>query len=384
MDDECKEYRRSKPQQKLYKPGSGPLRRSGNGFDAKMESYELENGARGRNHYGSHNSVNDLDFNVSGREQTSINRHKKPEQQLYVPKSSESSYDMERQTRTPMRCDNNSSQYMNRRMSNKHDNKHGFTGGSASRGAPRRDRSFAEYQSKDSTNNDINYNKHYRQISEPRTDSPLHTNSEQKNLDRNRDSRSMETSAGRHTSGSGAKPPSGRRNSAGYPTDSSRPKHMVNLDNIPPRFRKKYLEQSGHHSFDGMDQKSKQFLNYPVQSSYNQGPYTNANSSWSQTLPSRGRGRLRDNDNFDREKFLNSYLKNYEVQNSRRSTPSNSYLDLRESNASDDKNTIEKDESPQNQDTSHDYGNVQPSCDFCYGSHNEFFLLTVESYSVVF
>ncbi|XP_047988294.1 telomerase-binding protein EST1A [Leguminivora glycinivorella] len=351
MDDECNEYRRSKPQQKLYKPGSGPLRRSGNGFDGKMDSYEVENGARARSHYGSHNSVNDLDINASGREH--INRHKKPEQQLYVPKSSESGYDMDRQTKAPMRGDNNSSQYMNRRMSNKHDNRHGFNSASGSRGGTRRDRSYAEYQNKDSTNNDINYNRHYRQVSEPRAQSPTHPAHEVKNVDRNRDSRSMEASAGRQLSGSGAKPPTGRRNSAGYATDSSRPKYMVNLDNIPPRFRKKFLEQSGHHSFDSMDQKNKQFSNYSTQSNYNQGPYPNTNSNWSQTLPSRGRGRLRDNDNFDREKFINSYLKNYEVQNSRRSTPSNSYLNLSEPSASDDLNLNHRE--ILNQKSSYDY-----------------------------
>ncbi|KAI8434949.1 hypothetical protein MSG28_003416 [Choristoneura fumiferana] len=46
---------------------------------------------------------------------------------------------------------------------------------------------------------------------------------------------------------------------------------------------------------------------------------------------------------------------NYEAQNSRRSTPSNSYLDLCEPNASDDKNIIGKVEAAQNQDTSLDY-----------------------------
>ncbi|XP_022819542.1 telomerase-binding protein EST1A isoform X3 [Spodoptera litura] len=337
MDDDSKEYRRNKPQQKFYKPGSGPLRRSSYGLDAKMDTNDLDGGSKSRNqnYYGSQNSIaDDLSDSYRG---TSM-RHKKPEQQLYVPRSGDSCSDNGRQSKVPMRCDN-SSQYVNRRMS---DNPDRQGSGSYSRSASKRDRSFADYHNKDGTNNDINYNRQYRQASETRSISPTHMQ-DQNSIDRNRDSRSMETSAGRHLSSSGGKPPSGRRNSSGYTSDSSRLKYMVNLDNIPPRFRKKFLEQSGHHNFDS-DQirRDKYSSNQSVQPVYNQDtPYYNM-SNWSQTLPSRGRGRLRDNEGFDREKFISTYLKSYDVQNSRKSTPSSSYLNLYDTNSVENKQANDK------------------------------------------
>lgn len=339
MDDDCKEYRRNKPQQKLYKPGSGPLRRSGYGLDAKMDSYGAENDAASRDnsYLGSHNNVNNVEGGTGHREQSAPNaRHRKPEQQLYVPKTAESNSDIDKPSKASMACDN-SSQYINRRMSNKQD-KHGYNSGTGcySRGASRR-----EFHYKDGANNDINYNnRNYRQVSETRSISPTHCAQEQNTMERNRDSRSMETSAGRNISGSGGKPPSGRRNSAGYPTDSGRPKYMVNLDNIPPRFRKKFFEQSGHHSFDSVDQinRDRHFTNNSEHHSYGQNQFHNTNPNWSQTLPSRGRGRLRDNEGFDRDKFISSYLRTYEAQNSRRSTPSNSYLNLYDPNSVDNRN----------------------------------------------
>lgn len=339
MDDDCKEYRRNKPQRQLYKPGSGPLRRSSYGLDAKMD-YSLDNArGRDRSHYGSQQSVNDLDSTPYRDQMGQSARQRKPEQQLYVPRSADPSSDIDRSSKTSVRCDN-SSQYNNRRMSNKHD-KQGFNTGSYSRGAPRR-----EFHYKDGANNDINYNRHYRQVSESRSISPTQCAQEQNTADRNRDSRSMEVSAGRHVAqGAGGKPPSGRRNSAGYPSDSGRPKYMINLDNIPPRFRKKFLEQSNHHSSENVDQinRDRYQSNHSVQPNYNQSQFfNNSNSNWSQTLPSRGRGRLRDHESFDREKFINSYLKNYEVQNSRRSTPSNSYMNLYDPHAIDNKNINEK------------------------------------------
>lgn len=326
MDDDCKEYKRNKPQQKFYKPGSGPLRRSRYGLDSKMD------------HYGSQNSVNDDTISDSGREHSMSNaRHKKPEQQLYVPRSGDSCLD-DRQPKLTTRSDN-SSQYNNRRMSNRQE-KQGVNSGSGvhPRSASRRDRSFGDNHHKDAAG-DVNYNRHYRQVSETRSISPSHSAQEMSIVDRNRDSRSMESSAGRHNSGAGGKPPSGRRNSAGYSSDSSRPKFMGNLDNIPPRFRKKILEQSGYHSFDSVDQisKDRHSSNQSLHPSYNQSHFYNSNLSWSQTLPSRGRGRLRENEGFDREKYISSYLKNYEVQNSRRSTPSSSYMNLYEPNNVDNK-----------------------------------------------
>lgn len=356
MDDDFKDYKKVKRQQKLYKPGSGPLRRSRYGLDAKMDSYGIDNGSKEREaHYGSQHSVNGDDVNVTCRE-VANHRNRKPEQQLYVPRTGDSYSDIDKQSKTSYKCDN-SSQYNKRRITTGKQDNHASIGNS---GSYSRDSSEKDSHYRDVSCNDVNYNRHYRQGSEPRSASPSQ-NLDQKSLDRNRDSRSMETWAGRHKSGSGGKPPSGRRNSASFPSDS-RSKH-INLDNIPPRFRKKYLEQSGHQSFESVDQlsnKDRYSNNDMSHTSYGSGPfYSYNNTNWSQTLPSRGRGRLKENEHFDREKFINSYLKNYEVQNSRRSTPSNSYMNLYET-VSLDKSACDKSDSLnsdyQNKKNSNDRG----------------------------
>ncbi|XP_053625221.1 telomerase-binding protein EST1A isoform X2 [Plodia interpunctella] len=320
MDDDSKEYRRNKPQQKLYKPGSGPLRRSSYGLDAKMD------------HYGSQNSIQDETVSNASRDNSIPNsRPKKPEQQLYVPRLGDLNLD-DRQVKS--RGDN-SSHSNNKKMSSRQD-KQNVNSGSSSypRSGSRRGRTVENHY-KDSGSNDVNYNRNYRQVSETRSISPSHIQ-ERNHVDRNRDSRSMESSAARYYTGGGGKPPSGRRNSGGYSSDSSRPKFMGNIDNIPPRFRKKFLEQSGHHSFDSVDQINRHASNQSLQPNYNQSHVYNSNLNWSQTLPSRGRGRLRE-EGLDSEKFINSYLKSYEVQNSGRSTPSSSYVNIYESSILDNK-----------------------------------------------
>ncbi|XP_045542788.1 uncharacterized protein LOC106720366 [Papilio machaon] len=344
MDDDCKDYRKSKPQQKIYKPGSGPLRRSRHGLDCKMESYEIDNSFKGKepNRYGSQNSVNGDELRC--RPQSSNPRNKKPEQQLYVPRSADSFGDADRHSKGFLRCDN-SSQYNNRKMSNNQENKIASYNSSVPfpKTALGREKSVTDYYHNDRTSNDINSNKQNRHGSESRSSSPAHHLQDQNAVDRNRDSRSMETWAGRHKSGSGGKPPSGRRNSAGYPTDLPRPKH-INLDNIPPRFRKKFLEQAAHQNYESGDQLHRDGHSSSAQSINNPNQFCTTNANWSQTLPSRGRGRLRDNEHFDREKFLNSYLKNHDVHNSRRSTPSSSYMNLYEPNVVDNSNIVAKSE----------------------------------------
>lgn len=332
MDDDSKEYKRNKPQQRLYKPGSGPLRRSCYGFDTKMDTFntDIVRKEKYQDHYGSQNSV--YNENAGNRDFSAANmRQKKPEQQLYVAKSSDFPSETDRLSRGPIRGDS-SNPYNSRRIPNDSNKSYISGTGKHSQNAPRRDKKFQNDPPKGRHSHD--YNRSFRQTSETRSMSPNHFHAKDQNsLDRNRDSRSMETSGGRQSSMAGGKPPSGRRNSAGYVSDTSRPKYMVNLDNIPPRFRKKYLEQSGHYSSKSVDQiyKDKNLLNPSVPSS--QDHHNNPGPNWSQTLPSRGRGRLRDSESFDREKFMNNYLRNHELQNSRKSTPSGSYANLYDGHA---------------------------------------------------
>lgn len=332
MDDDYKEYKRNKPQQRLYKPGSGPLRRSCYGFDTKMDTYnnDIVRREKYQNHYGSQNSVNDV--NVENRDHSAANmRQKKPEQQLYVAKSSDYCPDTDRLSIGSIKG-HTTSQYNSRR--NPNDSDKSYSTGKHSRGASRRDRKFENSSVKEGLSNDLNYNRSFRQTSETRSISPTHYPKEQNSLDRNRDSRSMETSGGRHSAMAGGKPPSGRRNSAGYVSDTSRPKYMFNLDNIPPRFRKKYLEQSGHYSSKSVDQIHRdKHMSNPSNPPSSQEHYNNPGPNWSQTLPSRGRGRLRDSESFDREKFMNNYLRRNHDQHSRKSTPSGSYSNLYDGHA---------------------------------------------------
>ncbi|KOB75803.1 putative Telomerase-binding protein EST1A [Operophtera brumata] len=334
MDDDCKEYKRNKQQQRLYKPGSGPLRRSCYGFDTKMDTYSTDIVRREKyhNHYGSQNSVNDV--NVGNRDHSAANmRQKKPEQQLYVAKSSDYCPDTDRLSIGPTRG-HSTGQYNSRRAPNDSDKSYNSSTGKHSRGASRRDRKFENISVKEGPSSDLNYNRSFRQTSETRSISPSRYSKEQNSLDRNRDSRSMETSGGRHSSMAGGKPPSGRRNSAGYVSDTSRPKYTVNLDNIPPRFRKKYLEQSGHYSSKSVDQIHRDnHMSNPSIPPSSQEHYNSPGPNWSQTLPSRGRGRLRDSESFDREKFMNNYLRRNHDQHSRKSTPSGSYANLYDGHA---------------------------------------------------
>ncbi|CAG9114277.1 unnamed protein product [Plutella xylostella] len=332
MDDDWKEYRRNKPQQKLYKPGSGPLRRSGYALDPTMNSYDVSNGPRGReqNHYGSKNSIYEDD--LSSKKDHSTTRHRKPEQPLYVPRAADLKGDSDRHSSSSMRSDS-VNQSFNKRHSNNKNDRQGYNSTGYSRGPSRRDRGYVDTHNKDAGNNDVNYIRSYRQVSEPRSVSPSRrapTPGAPSTPDRNRDTRSMETS-GRHNTAAGGKPPSGRRNSAGYPNDTPIPKYRINLENLPPRLKKKFLEQSGH-SFDSADHNTRdRFANNAHQQSFNPATPHNQTTTWSQTLPTRGRGRLRDNESFDRDKFINTYLKTQEIHNnSRRSTPSSSYMNLYE------------------------------------------------------
>lgn len=325
MDDDAKDFRRGKPHQKLYTPGSGPLRKSNQSLDnIKMDRCKNDNDQRDKE------LDNPVEVSSGPKQQnilTNSSKSRKPEQQLYIPKSSGSYGDLDKQG-SSNNTDYSSLPY-DRRTSDKN-NANSNTGSYSRTGNPRRERR--------NNHSDNKYNRKYRQVSEPRSMSPTHSHKES-SMDRNRDSRSMETSAGRHNAFSGVgKPPSGRRNSSGYPSESSGPKHPINLDNLPPRFRKKFLAESGHRSLDSNDyNKDRYSPHLPPPSNYNPNVIYNPATTWSQTLPSRGRGRLRDFDGADREKLVEAYMRSYDAQNPRHSTSSSSCTNLYVSHNYDNK-----------------------------------------------
>ncbi|GBP48131.1 hypothetical protein EVAR_74636_1 [Eumeta japonica] len=335
MDDESKNFRKGKPQQKFYRPGSGPLRKSSPGLDGMMENCNIDNSPRGRGQgrYRSRNNQDDQSLGASSNKTSNLTRNKKPEQSFYIPRSSGANSDV-----TSLRCDG-SAQVYDRNTSEIQ----GYNNCSDSNSCGRsslvhRDRP----ESKNNTGHDFNYSRNHRQVSEPRSMSPTYSNQDLHFADRNRDSRSMETSAGKHhvPGSSGGKPPSGRRNSSGYSSDVPRPKH-INIDHIPPRFRKRFLASSAHYSLDNTNDytnREQYSINYTPQSLYNQNSVHTNPPMWSQTLPSRGRGRLRDFDRIDKEKLILAYLKSYESGNSRHSTPSSSNINIYESSLNDSRN----------------------------------------------
>lgn len=309
MDDGVKDFRRGKPQQQFYTPGSGPLKKTSQIVDIKMEKCTIENDHRDKDQ--------DIHLNSSNKQQNYSNssRSRKPEQQLYIPRSSGVYGDGDKPSHSTGAGDYSSLPY-DRRIIDKHTNSGSYSRGNSAR---------RDNHRKDNIHSDLNYNKNYRQVSEPRSTSPIQTH-QNSSSDRNRDSRSMETSAGRQNAFSGGgKPPSGRRNSSGYPSDMPRQKFPVNLDNLAPRFRKKFLAEAGHQSLDSNDlNKDRCSPHLPPNAHYNAN-IQNVTPMWSQTLPSRGRGRFREE---DRDKYMAQYMRNYDIQQSRRSTPSGSFTNL--------------------------------------------------------
>ncbi|XP_049823827.1 uncharacterized protein LOC109600502 isoform X3 [Aethina tumida] len=286
---------RGKPQQALYRPGSGPLRKSNIGTeDQELESniiinsrhyssksYASNDELRERSEGSSlRDKVNEMDQCSSRFGDMSLNKDtpkksKKPEQPLYVPKpvaqaresremaAQESDRNTQNQSEAYDRFGNHrSKRYSNRRKEN-FDNQD-------------------EWRDKPG-----NINRQVRQGSEPRGISNGGP------WPRQRDTRSVDPTLPPNPRNKNeklqSKPPSGRRHSTiGMEMDKRHTKN--NISNLPPRFQKKFLEEKQNSQTPPVEE------NWDGTSLTFQGGHPNQTNSGYHTLPNRGRGRARHQD----------------------------------------------------------------------------------------
>lgn len=237
--------KRGKPQQQIYRPGSGPLRKSTQGIEESESDTKLVVNVKQNRPKTSvmeridklksadssprdTNSVEGVPLEKFGDMSISDSKRKskKPEQTFYVPRPVAQARDMEDTHKNGMEGGSNfdrTQQNKSKRYSNR-----------------RRTSETSEGQHEWRVPGQ-NVPRNLRQGSEPRGISS------QNSYNRSRDTRSVEPSAlvnqrnYNNDSKISSKPPSGRRHSTiGLEPD----KRLKNLDNLPPRFKKKYLEDN--------------------------------------------------------------------------------------------------------------------------------------------
>lgn len=330
-----------KPQQQIYTPGSGPLRKSGHLEEIEQDSHSQN---KPKQNIPDRLKRNE-DPNQSRPNSHSENdqkRHKKPEQPIYVPKPMAHAMAERENYRKPQNKQDN--------WNNRNDR-------------PKSSRAFSrnEYHNGNVQDrlNHKNYDREIRQGSEPRNIRPHTVHSE-----RFRDTRSVEPSGNMPNRNDKlqSKPPSGRRHSIGI--EEKMPK---NFDNLPPRFRKQYLQNSNRmdqnntitpvleDNWDGNSLTFKNCGNTPYTPSNNfhnisnrqPGPVpsyyqnfapmrSNMPVSWSNTVPNprgRGRGRLRQ-DMYDNYNVNNIQMQSRSPTFSNNSRPNTPLQNLQTENVS--------------------------------------------------
>ncbi|KAJ8976809.1 hypothetical protein NQ317_012368 [Molorchus minor] len=249
--------RRGKPQQQIYRPGSGPLRKSNVGIEESESDTNIIINSRQTQSKpqvsiddlrhksegcSPRDKVTDIDSTTSRLGDVSLNkditkRQKKPEQMIYVPRplaqarEYNSSQDINRNSFSQTNGGEMVDDYGDRFNNSTNDNRskrfldkkreHEYTD-------EWREKSQSVYRP--------------RQGSEPRGSSGGPSSNWQRT--RERDTRSVEPSGPSNRNYNSekiqSKPPSGRRHSIGV--DDKRHKH--NIDNLPPRLKKKLLGES--------------------------------------------------------------------------------------------------------------------------------------------
>lgn len=367
MDDDCKGPRRGKPQQQFYQPGSGPLKKTQDDIDQGKPEFHAPNDVpkrggrnRGRGHFNNKDSNRHNDdlsekltsISISQNdEQKKSFKSRKPEQQLYVPKNRTVS-ERDDNNKSPLFSDMQMWEGMSRSTGNIRFNEPNSLS----------DRLNPEFV--DSQNNHEGRSKRYsghrrhildanerrdpesirrndnRQNSEPRNMSPNRKNSVENQVSsRNRDTRSMESSAPRYSHHmNGGKPPSGRRNSTVAPGgEGNKPWcNPQNFDSMPPRFKKKFLAESGLLNTEETTQATWNGDSLVFQGSSNHHyPPNHPPQSWSHTLPMRGRGRHREDDFEKSKRISNNVIHSFESgSDSRSSTPLTPYVAVPPTNKS--------------------------------------------------
>lgn len=287
--------RRNKPQQQIYRPGSGPLRKSGGhetddadfsmnarppqiNNDVQKYSNNSSSNRKKVDHSSSFRNNNSENVNITNQADNGMDsrrKPKKPEQPIYVPKpvaqaQAEREYstnDRLSSARSMPNVNRNNGDHhqSHRRTDQRNGNIHNSHNGSVERlsTGPKSKRFSANRK----PNGGDGHSDHYgdgdsrhlspvaeqrlryaanrdRQASEPRAMAPAAP------MNRVRDTRSVEPAGNGNNNGhshyqSGkiqAKPPSGRRHSTiGLESGKMHKQMMPNLDKLPPRFRNKYM-----------------------------------------------------------------------------------------------------------------------------------------------
>lgn len=404
-----KAMRRGKPHQQIYRPGSGPLRKSVNEMEENdmnvkhrhmnESNYDFKSN-RKRDDDRNHDSENLNSSGYGGMDPR--RRHKKPEQQIYVPKPVAQAM-AEREVHHISTNDKASSASMtnlnknynfdtdhhrnHRKTDQRNGNMSHYNNGSADRSNNSYSKSkrfsanrrlgleHLEHGGGNDTDSRVDRrhggrhrDRDSRQASEPRILGP------QPNMNnRVRDTRSVEPAGNsvvmHNYEGNKiqAKPPSGRRHSTICLETGKPHKPIPNLDSLPPRFRRKYLQENNIDpstypgvlddtwdgssvTFQGSDNSqrpphafSQQNLTYPQMENRPSGPvpsYVNAflphhenhmtpaqappPPVWSYTIPDtriRGRGRFRPE---TPEQFVNPMMRSLTPDRAIILSPSNS------------------------------------------------------------
>lgn len=237
--------RRGKPQQQIYRPGSGPLRKTTAGAEETESDTNLVLNSRQNDYKGSspnnlrvrsegstpRNCLQDIESTTEKVGDMTLRdtskKSKKPEQPLYVPRPLAQARG-DQNTPTEGKVDRNY-QHLNGNSQNFHD---GSSNSHRSKhySSRRRQSDSQDYQDEWRPSSPMHHsNRNVRQGSEPRG----HGSSS--NWHRMRDTRSVEPNVvSNRNYGNGKshmKPPSGRRHSAGG-------------SEVPPRFRRKFLEEN--------------------------------------------------------------------------------------------------------------------------------------------
>ncbi|CAH1977497.1 unnamed protein product [Acanthoscelides obtectus] len=294
--------RRGKPLQQIYKPGSGPLRKSNNGVE-EQPSFEVSRFNAPNNSLSSGNSRNTSESNSprdttaalrgdSNSDKDPSKRQKKPEQIFYIPRPVAQA----KESNSVQDSNRNMYSYSNEKPSNGAGSRFKPRGGYSDANQDQREFQERGWRDKSPTM------RRGRQGSEPRgfDNDRGHSN----NWGRTRDSWSVEPSGPPSGYNRGekiqSKPPSVPRRHSTVGLEGS---HIpFNLDKLPPRLRKKYLEENNitvdpgvrEDNWDGSSMsfqshgglKNPSFHQYGGSSSgYQAGYHTLPNK------PSRGRGR---------------------------------------------------------------------------------------------
>ncbi|XP_060528527.1 telomerase-binding protein EST1A isoform X2 [Cylas formicarius] len=288
---------RGKPQQELYKPGSGKLRRSTQGADDSMPNLSsnraIKNNVASQETFATKAGNSTADYSA---QKDLPKRLKKPERELYIPRVVAQS----RELYSPQGFTQDTAMHNGSERS--------FESMNSSKRYSHRSQNL--YMNTDEWRDKSPMgNRSARLGSEPRATNNGH-NWQYRDRHRDRDTRSVEPSAMANRNHNSekiqSKPPSGRRHSTigGYEQE----KKLKMIENLPPRLRKKYMEENGLTEED-LETSSSTFRSsvnstnagrgYHSLDYYNTLPNSSQHGfqpglhSGYQTLPSRGRGRGR-------------------------------------------------------------------------------------------